>query len=315
MTQPTSSQSKIENQKSKIAFGLTDLALLAMTVIWGLNIVVIKATLFELTPFAFAAIRFVLASALLFAIVRVRQGGFHIPRSVWARVAVAGIVGTTIYQPLFINGIGLTQASNSALILACTPAFVVLLNRALGRERLAGRGWVGIVLAFGGLALVVLSGGELALDGAAMRGNLMLLGAAFCWALYAILCAPLLKRYSSLSVTALSTIIGALPLIFISIPAVLDQDWTRLSLNGWGGVVYSSVFAIVVAFVIWNYGVQRLGGARTAVFNNLVPVVAAIAAAIFLNEALTPMKILGAVIIFIGLYLARTANTVIEPEA
>jgi drug/metabolite transporter (DMT)-like permease len=78
--------------------------------------------------------------------------------------------------------------------------------------------------------------------------------------------------------------------------------------GAWAGLVYSAVFAIVVAYVIWNMGVQRIGGARTALYANLIPVVGAAAAAVFLNEPLTVLKVTGAAIIFAGLHLARTAR-------
>jgi drug/metabolite transporter (DMT)-like permease len=70
----------------------------------------------------------------------------------------------------------------------------------------------------------------------------------------------------------------------------------------------------VVAYLIWNRGLQRLGGARTAIYSNLTPVIATLAAALFLGETLTLEKIAGAVFIFVGLYLARTANVLVEAE-
>ncbi len=79
-------------------------------------------------------------------------------------------------------------------------------------------------------------------------------------------------------------------------------------------MLYSALFAIVIAYIIWNLGIQRIGGARTAIYSNLTPVIATLAATFFLNEQLTPLKIIGAVIIFVGLYLARTAHIVLEPE-
>lgn len=295
--------------------GMTDVALVSMTLIWGLNFIVVKTTLAEIDPLAFVSLRFVLASIVLIAIVRVRQGGFGIPRAAWGRIALVGVIGTTVYQPLFINGLALTKASNSALILACTPAFIVLLNRLFGQERFARRGWIGVGLSFVGIALVVVSGGELAMDTNSLFGDSLILVGTIFWALYSILCAPLLKRYSPLAVTALSLSFGSVPLFLLGIPSILNQDWTRVSLNAWSGLGYSAFFAIVVAYIIWNVGVKRIGGARTAIYNNLTPVIATLAAAVFLNEPLTLYKIFGAGIIFAGLYLARTANILVEPEA
>ncbi len=308
-------KSEIQNPKSEISFGLTDLALLAMSLIWGLNFVVVKTTFLEITPFAFMALRFLTASVLFFLVVHVRRQGFGIPRHAWGKIALLGIIGTALYQPLFLTGLAYTQASNSALILASTPAFVVLLNRVLHHERFSVRGWIGLALSFSGLALIVLASGNFSSDSRAWLGDAMILGATVCWSLYSVLSAPLLKRYSSLSVAALATIFGTVPLLFITIPAVAAQNWTQVTWGGWLGLVYSASFAIVLAYILWNFGVKRIGSARTAIYNNLTPVVASFAAAIFLGEPLTLFKIVGAVVIFVGLYLARTAQVVMEPEA
>lgn len=305
----------VKDQQSKIGFGCIDLALVGMTLIWGFNFIVIKTTLTEIAPLAFMAGRFIIAATLLVLIVKWRQGGIGIPRADWRSAALLGIVGTTLYQPLFVNGLALTKASNSALILAATPAFIALLNRFIRGERFTLRGWVGIALSFLGIALIVVSSGDMTLDPSALLGDVLILTAAILWSLYSVLSAPLLKRYSSLSLTALSTLFGTIPLVLLSIPALAVQPWASVSTGGWVGLLYSAIFAIVIAYVIWNIGVQRIGGARTALYNNLTPVVATLAAFVFLNETLTWLKIAGAVVIFVGLYLARTANIVVEPEA
>ncbi len=303
------------NTVSSVQFGTTDIALIAMTFIWGLNYIVVKTTIAEILPFAFVAVRFGTASVLFLLVVRVSQRGFFIPRHAWGKIALLGLLGTTVYQTFFLTGLASVQASVSALILASSPAFVVLFNRLIHQERLAARGWVGLLLSFMGLGLVILSGGGTNLSAAALLGSFFILVATFAWSLNSVISAPLLKRYSSLSVAALSTIFGTIPLLFIGIPALTAQNWAEVTTGGWLGLLYSTVLAVVLAFVLWNVGVKRIGSARTAIYNNLTPVIATFGAAIFLGEALTVAKITGAVVIFIGLYLARTANIVREPEA
>ena len=139
-------------------------------------------------------------------------------------------------------------------------------------------------------------------------GDLLILAGSFLWALYAVLAAPLMARYSPLRVTALTTAIGAAPLIVIGMPATLALDWSQVNVWGWSGLIYSAVFAIVVGYIIWNNGVKKIGGTRTALYNNLIPVIGVITATLLLGEQLTPLKMAGAVVIFIGLHLARTAR-------
>ena len=77
---------------------------------------------------------------------------------------------------------------------------------------------------------------------------------------------------------------------------------------GWFGVVYSGVLAIAVAYVIWNHGLEHIGGPRTAAFSNLVPVVALIAAAVWLGEDPGLTQIVGAIIIIGGVWIARVGG-------
>jgi drug/metabolite transporter (DMT)-like permease len=146
-----------------------------------------------------------------------------------------------------------------------------------------------------------------------LLGDLMILVGSFLWALYAVLAAPLMTRYSPLRVTALTTSIGAVPLILIGLPAVAAMNFDQVQASGWAGLLYSATFAIVIAYVIWNNGVKKIGGARTAFYSNLIPVVGTISAAFILGEVITPLKVVGAAVIFFGLYLARTSKMVIAP--
>ena len=291
-----------------VKFGTIDLALIMMTVIWGMNAVIVKLTYTQIPPMAFMAVRFVIAGALLLIILRVTEGSLRVDRRDWPKFLVAGMVGTGLYQPLFLTGLSMTSASVTALIIATSPIFVALINRVLGREILPPRGWLGIALTFAGIILIVAASGGVTLSSQSFVGDMLILAGSFLWALYAVLAAPLMARYSPLRVTALTTSIGAAPIIVIGLPATLALDWSQVNLWGWSGLIYSALFAIVVGYIIWNNGVKKIGGTRTALYGNLIPVIGVITATLLLGEQLTPLKIAGAAVIFVGLHLARTAK-------
>ncbi|HHY58684.1 MAG TPA: EamA family transporter [Chloroflexi bacterium] len=279
-----------------------------MTMIWGVNAVIVKTTYVQIPPLVFMSARFVVAGALLLAVLWRTEHSLHVARKDWPLLITAGMVGTGFYQPLFLTGLALTTASNTSLLIATSPAFVALLNRLLGRERLSARGWVGIALTFVGVALIVEGGHGFTFAPQSLLGDLLILIGSFLWASYAVLAAPLMVRYTPLRVTALTTSLGAAPLILLGLPAVATHEWAQVNGWGWSGLLYSAIFAIVIGYIIWNNGVKKIGGARTALYNNLIPVIGAISAAIFLGEALTPLKVAGAGVIFAGLHLARTAR-------
>lgn len=287
-------------------FGWTDALLLGMVVVWGLNFTVVKTALGEFLPLAFTSLRFVMASVLMVAAVRFMGLQLRLPMSDLRRIALLGLVGTGLYQPLFIFGIERTTAGNSSLILASVPVLVAVENHLLKLERLSAKAWTGVVLSFTGLLLVILGSSRgLSLEWKSVAGDLMTLGAAICWATYTVMSRPLLRKYPPLTVTTLSHIAGSIPLVLLALPSFAAQDWAGVSASGWAGLAYSGILGIGLAYIIWNTGVQRLGGARTSVYSNLVPVVAALAAAIFLGERFTVLQALGAAVIFAGIALTR----------
>jgi drug/metabolite transporter (DMT)-like permease len=290
-------------------FGLIDLMLLAMVLIWGINFAVVKAALAEMTPLSFNSIRFLLASTLTLLLLRLIEGDVGFARGDGWRLLGLGLIGNTFYQLLFINGIDRTTAGNSALLLATTPIFVSLISAALGVERVGKLAQVGVFFSFAGIFLVIVgSGKELGLAQETIGGDILVLVGAAAWSLYTVLSKPMLSRYSALKLTALAMATGTPFIVLFSIPQLLAQDWGAVSWRGWLGLLFSGSMAIAIAYIIWNSGVSKVGGARTAVYSNLSPVIAAIFAWLTLGEAITAFMVVGAALIFLGIYLTSKSG-------
>ena len=166
----------------RFGFSTVDLGLLVTILIWGVNYAAIKAALRELNPYVFNALRFVMATATLAALARSRGGMARIPRRDLARLALLGILGNTLYQMIFIQGIARTTAANASLIMSSCPMLVALLGAALGRDRLPRIAWTGVALAVGGLVLVLVSGSRHNLVTGNLTGDLLILASAATWA-------------------------------------------------------------------------------------------------------------------------------------
>ncbi|MBC7250480.1 MAG: DMT family transporter [Anaerolineae bacterium] len=288
---------------------VVDLALVGMAFIWGINFTVVKTALAELSPLVFNALRFSIASLLiLFFLWLLEKDVRPASRDGW-RFLLLGLVGNAGYQFFFINGLDRTTSGNGSLILATIPIFVSLIGTLLRIERIGLRAWIGIALSFTGIALIVFgSGEEVGLTSEMTLGNFMVLASAILWASYTMLSRPLLARYSPLKVTALAMTAGTPFIILYAIPSLQTQNWSAVSWQGWGGLAFSAVLGIALAYVVWNLGVSRVGGARTAVYNNLTPVVAAFTGWLFLEERITVGVIGGAALIFLGIYLTRSGQ-------
>lgn len=291
------------NPRPQSSLGWTEASLAAMVCIWGLNFAVAKRALETLDPLAFNALRYLIASAFVFVVLRT-QGRLVMPaRADWSRIVILGIFGNALYQLAFIVGLDLTTAGSASLMLAVMPVFVLVLELWAGTRHGAGA-WVGAAGSIVGVALV--SRAALRVEGStALLGNLLMICAAAFWALYTQGSQPLIRRYGAVRSTAYTLWAGAAAIFALGIPSLLRQDWTLVDTMSWAGLVYSSFLAIGLAYLLWYRGVSRLGGSRTAIYSNLTPVVALAAGALWLGEQLTPLSMLGAALVIGGVMLVR----------
>ncbi len=287
---------------------VTDLLILLTVTIWGTNYAVVKQTLSEMLPMTFNALRFSLASLLLFIILLRTEGGFLLDRKDFKGILILGLIGHTSYQFLFINGISRTTASLSALMMATCPVFVTFLNLLFEKRKPSLRILFGAVVSLSGvLALVYGSESSAVSADKSIFGSALLLAASMCWAAYTVLSKPYLDKYTPLRITCTTMVLGTIFLDLLAIPSMAGQRWNEVSLSGWTGLAYSFGFAIVLGYVLWEIGIQRIGPGKTAIYQNLTPVIAAIFSYLFLGEMLNGLQIVGAGMVFLGIYLTRRA--------
>ena len=285
-------------------WGWTETALAVMVLVWGVNFAVVKRALAAFDPLAFNAARFVIASVVVGAVLRSR-GPLALPaRRDLPRILALGLLGNVLYQMCFILGLSLARAGTASLILAVTPIFTAFLSALTGHERPGWRTWGGAALSIAGVALV--TGAGLRLEGRReLTGNLILLGAAAVWALYTVGARPIVQRYGSVATTAWTLWVGTVGLVLAGVPALAAQAWD-VGWEAWGGLVFSALFAIGLAYLIWYRGVEKIGNTRTAIFSNLTPVVAMTAAAVLLKETPSTWALVGAALTLTGVMVVRS---------
>jgi len=294
------------NSNNSTRLGATDLLMLLTCFFWALNFTVVKIALREFAPHAFNASRLVLASVLLVAYLWRKGGGLAVSRADLLKLTALGIVGNTFYQLLFINGLRRTTASDTSFIMTMSPVLIALLGSLFGVERIRWAGWAGIFVAFSGLYLVVFGYSEApSLASESLTGNLFILAANLCWAVYTVFSRPLLARMSPLKLTTLTFALGALFYLPAGAREMAATRWLSLSAGGWSALLYSAVFSFAVGYVIWYSSVKRVGSTKTGVFGYITPVFAVIIARIFLGEEIHLHQVAGVVIIFAGFYLTR----------
>lgn len=300
--------------------------LLAVMLVWGSNFSIVKLALDEVPRHAFNALRLMLATALLLTTLLVlrwvpllstalgpgmrraftRSEGLTARE--WGSVAGLGLIGHLGYQLCFIGGLARTTAASSALIIGSTPILVALVAVILGIEHVGVLHWIGTLLSMVGVALVVGLGDSA--SGGSLPGNLLVLGAAACWAIYTVACRPLLARHSPLVLTAYSMAFGTVGYLVVRNGDLRDLSWLEMSGTAWAALTFSAVFALYASYLVWYAAIQQLGSARTSIYANFVPVVGVVVAVAWLGEPARWPMLVGATAIVVGVALTRGSSIV-----
>ncbi|HET8727147.1 MAG TPA: EamA family transporter [Alphaproteobacteria bacterium] len=264
--------------------------------VWGFNFVVIAVGLDNFPPLLFSALRFLAASLPFLIFVRS-------PKVPWRWVLAIGLVlGVAKFSFLFVGiDIGM-PAGLASLVLQTQAFFTVLFAVVLFGDRPRPVQLAGMAVAFSGIGLIASS---LPFGGTAM-GLLLTLAAAAAWGL-ANICMKQARPPDLLALMVWVSAVPPLPLLALSwwlegpeaiAAAVAGVTWT-----GVAAVAYIGLVSTVLGFAVWGYLLRTYTAALVAPFSLLVPIFGMTSAALFLGEALTPVKYAAAALVFAGLAL------------
>ena len=281
---------------------LTGYCFAAFTVVvWGSTFISSKVLLEFYTPAQIMLTRFILAYCALWllrpkrlALTLKQEGVFFL----------LGLLGCTAYFYTENTALSYTLASNVSIIVAAAPIFTAILAHFAGEERFRASTLAGFLVAFSGVILVVCNGTfVLKLN---PKGDLLALAAAVCWAIYSVLLRRASRGLDSILVTRRTMFWGiatALPLVAAEgVPYPMAPLMTA---SGIANFLFLGLVGSALCFVLWNKAFRILGVVTTNTFIYLMPFITIVAARIFLDEPISPLALLGAVLITAGVVLSQ----------
>jgi len=281
--------------------------LLTLTALfWAGNAVLARAIHHLLPPVTMAFWRWTLAALLLLPFVlRPMYRQRALLRANWKLLVLLSVFGISAYNTLLYLALQTTTATNGVLINSVTPLMIIFSSWLLFRQRLSRRQQGGIALALGGMAVIVIRGDPAVLAQLDFnRGDFLLVIAAAAWTLYTVC---LRRRPAAIDAPALlgtTVILGAaflLPLYLVEAAGRREAVWNLASYASLG---YFAVFPSLLAYLFWNRGVAQIGVNRAGLFLYLIPLFGVALAVVFLGERLHLFHVVGAALIFSGVYLA-----------
>ncbi|MEA3462424.1 MAG: DMT family transporter [Bacteroidota bacterium] len=286
--------------------GVIFLVILGM-IFWGFSFVAFKFANVSLRPITIVSFRLIVSVLFLFGFALLFRRLNRIKKKDQKWFLLMALAEPFFYFLGEAYGLTMVTATVGAIIISTIPLIVPFAAYYLFREKLTPMNYLGLVISFGGVLLVVLTrSGGLEAD---WKGVLLMFVAVLSAVSYTMVVKVLADDYSPITITAYQSLYGLL--MFIPLFLIMEVpylDFNHVTTNSLLAVGYLGVFGSGICFIIMTIGIRELGAAKSNIFANLIPVVTAILSFFLLKESMPLLKILGIFIVILGLLLSQISS-------
>ena len=295
---------------------VADIAVIFSTVVWGIQIIVMKDAFESMAPLAFNALRFSVGLPFMIAIALRHRSAMHIDRRDVPALIGLALLGQVGYQVFAVSGLQRTTSTNAALVIATVPTWTALLSIALGIVAMRRRLFTGIGLSLGGVLVVILGTAEssVAFSREDMTGMALMLCATMATSVFTISVKSLIQRYGGMPVAIWMYIVTWLTLVLVAAPDLTALTPSDIPLTVVPNLLYAGLLSSALGFLIEGFALRELGAARVANYYNFAPVIAALGGVLLLSDPVTLPLLIGGTLTMIGVVLVRR-NTFLIPAA
>ena len=260
-------------------------ALLTVQLLFGVHYLASKLVVETLDPAAWAALRALSALAILSALAAAGRRRLPRGRDAWY-LAGCALLGVTLNQVLFLEGLSRTTPAHSALICSTIPLFALAGAVLLRQERATWRKVLGLAVGMAGV-LVLLEADRFSLDARYLAGDLLTLANAACYGLYVALSGRVMARHDPLGATTVVFAWGTLGILLYGGGALLQAPLAAVPPMVYGMMAYAVIGATVATYVLNLWALKHTQASRVALYVILQPVVATVLAVLVLDEPVT----------------------------
>lgn len=294
--------SKTKNKKLSSAFFALSLA----EILWGVNVPVIKLGLKTVPLPVFLSVT-ILGAGILTIPLALRHWK-SIKRKDYLLIIVGSILSIALGNTALLLGLQRIPSINASLISLLGPFLLFILSVEFLKERLNLRTFLGILIAFAGAAIVIGRPWEAIASNQMAVGSLFVVLCVLLEVISTLMFKPLLKRIHPYQLTSLHLLVGILPILVYSLSQLDSLAPSKAERSGYIAIILNIVL-ITVANCLFYAGLKKKKAQEVGIFRYLHPVATAVAAWFILSEVPSQKVVVGAVLIFAGIYYAEIRKT------
>ncbi len=285
-----------------------DIFMVTACFLWAAGTVLTKNA-FGTTPESFRVnifngIRFPIATALLFATIKISGADITVRREDIPGFAAVSFFGMFLFILLFHLGLARTTAANTGIIMAAVPLAILVIAFAAGVEKPDIPLITGIIVGLAGVIIMSIKPEELSFG----IGVILVSLSCLSWGIYAVYGEKYMRLYSPMVTTAwifLFTSIYHIPLIMFEFSR---QDWGAVTAVNWFNLGFAAVVSLYIANTLYFSAVHRIGPSHSGIYIYLEPVFTVILAQLIRNERITLVQIIGFAVIVAGVSISRMSG-------
>ena len=286
--------------------------LIFATALWGGNIIAAKvASIISLEPIKLSFHRnlVVLIILLPFVFYKIKII-YEIFKQNWKIIIFFSILSVSIFNT-FMN-IALTTSSviSTSLMPSFAPSMIIIFSLIIYKSKISYLQLIGVIVSFIGFINIIIRGNILNLGSLNfVVGDIWMLGCVSCWALYSSLIRKIPKGIDNLSFLFLIFFIGNIFVLpFFIFESFINQSFVINEQNGFLLVLYCGIGPALISYLLWIKAIKIIGANNSGLFLNLIPIFSSLISIFFLKERLELFHIVGAILIFTGIYLVIRKN-------
>lgn len=280
-------------------------AVLTANFIFGANISIVKFIVPSLiSPIALNVARVLVSLFLFWSLYYLKPSFAGIQKKHLWRFIICGATGVAINQVLFIKGVSLTTPIHSSLLLLITPILITFFAAWLIKEALNLNKLIGLLLGVVGAILLIIMKENTKHATNIILGDTFIMLNAISYAFYMVLVKPLMEVYSPMHVLRWVFTFGTIMILPFGFNDFIHTQWELFDFYSWSALSFIVIGATFFAYLFTIYGINKIGAATTGFYIYTQPIFAASIAIIFMGEHLHIQKIIAAILIFAGVFLA-----------